>query len=61
MHARAALWGLGRKPLVIPGLLNRINDFTGKHLIPRPVQTAMFGVLVRRALTPKKGSPAVHG
>ncbi|MET7497989.1 SDR family NAD(P)-dependent oxidoreductase [Streptomyces sp900116325] len=51
---RTALRKLGRKSLVIPGRLNWINDFLGKHLIGRGLQTAMFGTLVRRALVPKK-------
>ena len=34
---KAALPGLGRRPLVIPGPLNRAIDFTGKYLpSPRP-------------------------
>ncbi|WP_326835415.1 SDR family NAD(P)-dependent oxidoreductase [Amycolatopsis rhabdoformis] len=47
---RAALRGLGRKALVIPGPLNKVNDFFGKHVATRALQTAMFGTLVRRAL-----------
>ena len=50
---REALRALGRKPLVIPGGLNGVNDFLGKHLLPRRIQTAMFATLVHRALTPK--------
>lgn len=50
---RAALRGLGRKPLVIPGVPNRISDFAGKYLTPRRVQTVLFGTLVRRALIAK--------
>lgn len=50
---RAALRGLGRKPLVIPGFPNKASDFTGKYLIPRRVQTALFGALVRHALDEK--------
>lgn len=46
----AALRALGRKPLVIPGALNKISDVVGKYLTPRRVQTAMFGRLVSRAL-----------
>jgi short-subunit dehydrogenase len=47
---RAALRALGRRPLVIPGPLNRANDLAGKYLTPRRAQTAIFGALVRRAL-----------
>jgi uncharacterized protein len=47
---RAALRSLGRKPLVIPGRVNKTIDFAGKYLTPRRVQTAMFGTLVSRAL-----------
>jgi hypothetical protein len=43
-----------RKPLVIPGILNGISDFSGKCLTPRRSQTATFGTLVRRVLVPKK-------
>lgn len=46
---RAALRGLGRKPLVIPGALNKASDFAGKYLTPRRVQTALFGRLLTRA------------
>jgi hypothetical protein len=53
----AALRGLGRTALVIPGGLNGVNDFFGKHLLPRRIQTAMFGLLVHRALTPKSPRP----
>lgn len=52
---RASLRGLGRKPLVIPGPLNKTSDLAGKYLIPRRVQTAMFGALVSRALDEKPG------
>ena len=47
---RAALRGLGRTPLVIPGANNKIQDFLGKYLMPRRAQTAMSGVIVRHAL-----------
>ena len=50
---RAAIRALGRKPLVIPGALNKASDFTGKYLMPRRAQTAMFGALVARALDEK--------
>lgn len=50
---RAALRGLGSRPLVIPGPLNKASDFAGKYLTPRRVQTATFGALVRRALVEK--------
>lgn len=50
---RTALRNLGRKPLIIPGPLNRINDFFGKHLTARGLQTSMVGSLVRRALVSK--------
>jgi uncharacterized protein len=58
---RTALRGLGRKPLIIPGLLNRINDFLGKYLTARRIQTAMFGTLVRRALVTEEASPEMTG
>ncbi|MGH3171784.1 MAG: SDR family NAD(P)-dependent oxidoreductase [Trebonia sp.] len=47
---RAALRGLGRKPLVIPGGGNKAQDFLGKYLTPRRAQTAMSGIIVSRAL-----------
>ena len=50
---RAALRALGRKPLVIPGALNKTSVFAGKYLTPRRVQTAVFGALVSRALDEK--------
>jgi len=50
---RAALRALGRKPLVIPGALNKASDFAGKYLLPRRAQTAVFGALVARALDEK--------
>ena len=40
---RAVLRALGRKPLIIPGFLNKASDFAGKYLTPRRVQAAMFG------------------
>jgi short-subunit dehydrogenase len=50
---RAALRGLGRKPLVIPGFLNKASDLAGKHLTPRRAQAAIYGALVSRALAEK--------
>lgn len=51
-----ALDALGRKPLLIPGLLNKISDFLFKYLTPRRVQARMFGALVHRALVDKTAS-----
>jgi len=48
---KKALNGLGRKPLIIPGRMNRISDFMGKYLTPRRMQTVMFGQLLGRAAT----------
>jgi hypothetical protein len=48
---KKALNGLGRKPLIIPGRMNRISDFMGKYLTPRRMQTVMFGQLLGRATT----------
>ena len=50
---RTALRRLGRTPLVIPGRINRLNDLIGRHLMPRRLQTALFGALVGRALDEK--------
>jgi uncharacterized protein len=44
-----ALRDLGRKPLLIPGRMNKISDFMGKYLTPRRIQTIMFGQLIGRA------------
>lgn len=49
----AALRGLGRKSLVIPGTSNKIQDFAGKYLTPRAGQTAMAGIITGRALDEK--------
>lgn len=46
----AALRGLGRRPVVIPGGANKILDFTGKYLMPRRAQTALNGMITGRAL-----------
>jgi hypothetical protein len=46
---KAALRGLGRRPLVIPGPLNKAIDFTGKYLAPCRAQTLMFGWTPSRA------------
>jgi uncharacterized protein len=50
---RAALDGLGRKSLVIPGAASKIQYFAGKYLTPRTGQTAMAGIITRRALDEK--------
>jgi hypothetical protein len=47
---RKALRSIGRRQLVIPGRLNRFTDVMGKYLTPRRVQTAMYGLLLSRAL-----------
>jgi hypothetical protein len=54
----AALRGLGRKSLVIPGAANKTTDFFGKYLTPRRAQTALFGTLTGRALDerPSRGN-----
>ncbi|GAB2655819.1 SDR family NAD(P)-dependent oxidoreductase [Prescottella soli] len=46
-----ALRNLGRKPLVIPGRMNKISDFIGKYATPRRMQTIIFGQLIGRATT----------
>jgi short-subunit dehydrogenase len=51
----AALRGLGRKSLVIPGAGNKAQDFLGKYLTPRRAQTAMSGIIVSRALRDAPG------
>jgi hypothetical protein len=55
---RTALRRLGHGPFVIPGAANRISDLIGRHLLPRRTQTALFGILVGRALDEhQKGNP----
>lgn len=49
----AARRALGRRPLVLPGTINKASDLAGKYLTPRRGQTALFGTLVRRALDDK--------
>lgn len=39
----AALRGLGRKAVVVPGGQNRLLVWMGKHLLPRRANTAIFG------------------
>ena len=40
---QAALQGLGRKAVVVPGSQNRLLVWMGKHLLPRRANTALFG------------------
>ncbi len=40
---QAALRGLGRKAVVVPGWQNRLLVWMGKHLLPRSANTAIFG------------------
>jgi uncharacterized protein len=47
---RKALNGLGHRSLAIPGGINKFMDLAGKYLIPRPVLTKMYGLLLRRTL-----------
>jgi hypothetical protein len=49
----AALRGLGRRSLVVPGAPNKVLDFVGSYLLPRRAQTAMFGTITGRALDKK--------
>jgi uncharacterized protein len=46
----AALNGLGRRALVVPGPTNKLMDLIAKYVSPRPVLTRMFGLLLARAL-----------
>lgn len=46
----AALRGLGRRSVVIPGRANKVLDFVGKYLISRRGLTALNGMIVGRAL-----------
>ena len=45
----AALKGLGRRAVVIPGFMNRLGDLLGTHLLPRSWMTALFGRMLSRA------------
>ena len=47
---RAALNGLGRKAIVIPGVMNRISDALGKYVLPRTTSAWVFGKLLAKAL-----------
>jgi short-subunit dehydrogenase len=53
---RAALKGLGRKAIVIPGVLNRISDALGKYVLPRTTSARVFGKLLAEALTARPPS-----
>lgn len=46
---RIALKKLGRRSLVIPGVMNRFSDFLGKYVLPRSWMTALFGQLMSKA------------
>ena len=48
---RAALKGLERKAIVIPGVMNRFSDVLGKYALPRTTSARMFGKLLAKALT----------
>lgn len=48
---RAALNGLGRKTIVIPGVMNRISDTLGKYVLPRTFSARLFGKILAKALT----------
>lgn len=48
--AKIGIDALGRKPSVVPGLLNKIYAFENRFL-PRIWPTKLFGVLMRRAMT----------
>ena len=53
----AALRGLGRRPVVIPGTANKVLDFAGKYLMPRRAQTALNGLVTGRALDGRPPGP----
>jgi uncharacterized protein len=55
---RAALKGLGRKAIVIPGAMNRISDALGKYVLPRTLSARMFGKLLAKALRPPLRNPS---
>lgn len=48
---QAALNGLGRKAIVIPGVMNRISDALGKYVLPRTTSARTFGKILAKALT----------
>jgi hypothetical protein len=45
----AALNGLGKKAVVIPGATNWLTDVTLKHLVPRWVVPKLLAPITRRA------------
>lgn len=53
--ARTALAALGRKPSVVPGLMNKIYAFENRFM-PRIWPTKLFGFLIRNALHKERKS-----
>jgi len=54
---RAALDGLGRKAIVIPGVMNRIYDALGKYVLSRTTTARVLGRMFGRALTAPSVNP----
>ncbi|MEB4211759.1 SDR family NAD(P)-dependent oxidoreductase [Mycobacterium sp. 94-17] len=55
---RFALKKLGRRALVIPGVMNRFTDRLGKYVIPSSWMTALFGRMLAKATAPAEPIPA---
>ena len=51
--AAAALAALGKRPSVIPGRINNVMAFMGKHLMGRKASVNLFGNLLERAVAPE--------
>jgi len=58
--ARTALAALGRKPSVVPGLMNKIYAFENRFM-PRIWPTKLFGFLIRNALHKDRKSELLIG
>ncbi|MEN8041637.1 MAG: SDR family NAD(P)-dependent oxidoreductase [Actinomycetota bacterium] len=47
--AAAALGALGRKPVLVPGRINRVMRFATTHLMSRRASVSMWGSMMRKA------------
>ena len=53
---QAALRGLGRKAVVVPGGQNRLLVWMGKYLLPRRASTAIFGTIFGSLIRAPQGA-----
>ena len=51
--AAAALAALGKRPSVIPGRINNMMAFMGKHIMGRKASVNLFGNMLKRAVAPE--------